>query len=412
MNSRLRVLLAALADTQAYRRALRLPMVLLVSALVFVVAIYAGAAYALWLYWPTLLLAGATLTDGPFEIWLLLLNLFNLTSIPLSFARLENHFSTEPYTLALALRRALAAGDPELADLAPATAEANAEGEDAQPLFASAPTETPPDTPSGADTLVVAIPAPLITSLIGPISLGIVAALLLLTAGGGLLFATFALNPPFDQIFTTRAGQVYLVTVCGSSLFLALLFLRQTLRLRRRRRLQQQGMAVALDDMGLSFHHPLWRKRPRQIAWADARGLGRYTYMDDYIRKRRVYLLESEGETLLWEEPPTERYAAQRDHEAILARQRASWRLVAEITRRTRLPIRDISATLVAIGGDGSSASSSSSITFLAEAYSAALQARDVELAKDVELATALWRARNPHRRRLPRALRKLAAAA
>ncbi|HEX8732553.1 MAG TPA: hypothetical protein VF725_10905 [Ktedonobacterales bacterium] len=397
MTSRLRVLLAALANTKAYRRAGRLSVILLVSALIVMIALYAGAAWALWLYWPTLLLISATFTADPLTLWILLGNLLNFARVPLDLARLERHYSVEPFTLALALRQALAAGDPALAALADDAMAPDAAAESERPLFASATL--------GADMLVVAVPAPLITSLVGPVVLDIFAALCLLMAGGGLLLAPAILNLPLGQVFTTRTGEIYLVAVCGGMLFLALLLLLQARRLGRRRRLQRQGMAIALDDVGLSFHHPVWRKRPRQIAWADARGLGRYTYKDTHTRERSVYLLESERETLLWEEPPTERYSAQPDREAIVARQLASWRLVAEITRRTRLPIRNISATLAALGGVGATHTSTTS-AFLAEAYDVALEA------KDVALATALWRVRRPHQRKLPRALRKLAAAA
>lgn len=386
MNPRLRLLLGALADAQAYKGVARFSVGILILTLVTAVAILAGSAYIVWLYWPTLLLVGTF--SGGFSFWGMLYPVLAMLRVPLDLARVRGLFSSEPYAQALAMRRALAAGDPIIA---PAMAAILDESEPS--LFASAPTS--------AESLVVALPAPLLISRASTIMLYISAMLLLLMAAGGAALASSILSLPLDQLLSAQAGQIYLVTVCGGLTFFGLLLFLQARRRGRRRQFQRRGVEVALDDLGMSFRQPVWSKRPRHIAWADMRGLGRYTYKDKYTREHNLYIIDSEEQTLVWEEPPTERYASEPDRQRIAALQQDSWNLVTAITRRTKLPIRDLSGALTTLANTVSTNS-----TFLKDAYDAAITERDVEM------ATALWRLRHPHARKQPRALRKLTAAA
>lgn len=400
MNQRIRLFLAALADDQAYARRTRVLWVVLLLALAGVVCIFVGYAYALytlWRYWPTLLFSGFLGSVGalwPTSLTSLGMLVLLLMRIPIDLIRLQNVYSSEQFALALAMRRALEAGDASLTPVAEAQVDVDTESASSHPLPSAS-------SPADAESLTMAIPAALTTGRAGAIVLYYFAALLV--AAG--IFAVAISGYSLRQLQTLSPDVIGYVVICGVLTLGGLLLLLPGWRLSHRRAVERRGAAVALDELGLTFRQPVWKRRRRRIAWADMRSLGQIIYMDNYTRLHTVYFLDGGAQTLLWEEPPTERYAPQPQQQTIAAQQASARRLLAEITRRTRLPLRDLSGTATRLTSSSATTTTSSTSIyspFLKAAYEVAV------LERDAETASALWRLRQPHARRRPSALTKL----
>ncbi len=390
MNMRLRVLLAALSDPLGYRRHLRLPMAILIVSFLVAIGVAVGVGYALWANWTALLIIN---TSG-MSFFLALFQSLALTlvysRIPLEIGESAYLYSAGPFTLAHALRRALAAGSDAVAPVL------------AQPPRADTALNTLVDASQATEPRVVAIPAPLIIARGHVIGLSLLGALLLLSSGAAATLSTVIFNAPIQQVASVSWGLPYLAVVCGGLLLLALLVFARAIRLAQRRRLQLRGMTVMLDGLGLRFHQPVWEAQPSQLAWTELRALASFTYKDGYTRTHTIYILASDEQALVWEEPPTERYASEPAQQRTAAWQRSAWDLAAAITRRTGLPVRDLTASVATLTGKDDTTTQSG---FLRDAYDMAL------LEEDVPLATALWRWQSLGVGRLPRTLRKLIAA-
>jgi len=366
---------------------MRIAWLILVAILAIDICLYIGLIITVWQFLPTLLLSDffsggvlvlAGAVCGPVLI---------IARVSLGAAKLLRADSSEPAALALAMRRALAAGDAMMAPIMEARTEED--GEDA----AVAPTPAM----LGAESLAVAVPVPLIASLAAPIVLCGAGVLLLVAAGAGAQPALMALNVSLRQLLSARGAAIYLIAGWGVLIVTAFALLIVGWRLSRHRTLQRRGATIEISPLGLAYRQPVWKKRQRQITWSDMRALGKFTFTDLRVRQHTVYFLDGGTHTLLWEEPPTERYASYHVQQTIAAQQEGARGLAALISRRTKLPARDLSETIQALTG-----TSTSSPSFLREAYQGAL------MEGDVETATALWRLRRPGVRRLPRALAKL----
>jgi hypothetical protein len=387
---RLRILLAALSDPRGYRRHLRLPWAMLIVSFLVAIGVAVGGGYALWANWTALLIINTSgMIFFPTVIEVLVLVLV-YSRIPLEFGEAAYLFTAGPFTLAYAMRSALAAGFDAVAPVLaqPPTADATALGE----LL---------DASQAMEPRVVAIPAPLLIARGSVIGLHALGALLLLSSGGAAALATVIFNAPIEQVPSLSWGLPYLVVVCGGLLLLSLLAFARAISLEQRRRLQKRGMAVSLDSLGLCFHQPVWEIQPRQLAWTELRALASFTYKDWSTRTHTIYILTSDEQALVWEEPPTERYAAEPAQQRTTALQRSAWDLAAIVTHRTGLPVRDLTASVATLTGKSDTTHSG----FLRDAYDMAL------LEEDVPLATALWRWQSLGVGRLPFTLRKLIAA-
>jgi hypothetical protein len=388
MTLHLNRFLAILSGERSYKRSGRSLLIFSLLTLTIFAGLCAAFAYFIWQYWPTLLFSDF-LGSGVFTLISFAYSLFTLLRIPLVFTKLQNTNSSEPFALALALRHALARGDEAVAPVL-----TDQVVEDGERLFSGASVD--------AESLVVAVPALLVTSLAGSTPLYVLAALALVMAG---VLASILIPVLIPVTRSDPMGLIILVVLCGGLALGALVALIAAMRLSRRHALQRRGMTIGVDSLGLTFRQPVWKKQPHHIAWMEMRALAQFTYKDKYTRLQTVYLLDSENQTLLWAEPPDEAYAPPHQRQTIADRRESARRLALAITSRTRLPIRNLTDTIAALTGSSPVAGSTTTTPrFLNAAWDVAL------FMEDVETATMIWHVRQPGAQRQPQALRKLIA--
>lgn len=395
MYSQWQPLLIALSDPRAAARLLRWPGRVTVIALILTIGEILGLGVYVWLSWPTMLLTdyfGSGLVNV-IVLWTY------LTLLPITITRTGQTFATDNAQLAMGLRHALEAGDDAIAPLADAQTVTPAEQDD---RFALPPAPT--------ETLALAFPTLMLTQQAIAVLAYIFGFLFLVLAALTVNLTTAALNMPVQQLPSASVLDLLIPLAIFSALMLvaALLFF---IGGRRRRRLvrERRGITLTVDGLGVSFRQPTKPRQTTTIAWGEMRALAMLSYKDIYTHDHVIYLLDGGAQTLLWEYPPTELYAMPDERDRTSLRQESSRTLARLIAERTRLPLRNLTATMTILRGTPQSNTSNTNsryTTFLRHAYRAAL------IEGDLELATALWQADEPGARRQPRALRQLTESA
>ncbi|HEX8997549.1 MAG TPA: hypothetical protein VF812_16095 [Ktedonobacterales bacterium] len=386
MYSQLRLLLTALTDERAYERRLRPAWFVTGAGLALFGAFCVWCAYSVLGAWWLLLYSDA-FGVGAIAFGLSMLAPFlALARIPLDIAKIGRLYSTQPFALMLALKRAVEAGNANVAPHATVQPVAGREDD------ANAAPDVGP--------LVVAVPERLVKPRAVAILLYILGGLLFIVVGLGVTLAPNIFGQPLQRLIDTPSGLLYLGG-CGVAALGASIALMAGRRAARHRAVELRGLSVEIGGLGLSFRQPAWAPRTVSILWAEARAFAQITYKDTLVRDHTIYVLWSDTQTLLWEEPPTERYAPEDDKRRIAARQLSAQRLAEVAGKRTHLALLDLTETLNVLTSD---MDRTAEPTFLDNAYQAAVAEGDVEV------ATALWRATNLGARRRPRALRRLAA--
>lgn len=107
-----------------------------------------------------------------------------------------------------------------------------------------------------------------------------------------------------------------------------------------------RGARVTASAEGLTVRDHLTLWRPRFIPWRDVVSLVRFTYNDNLVRPRTVYLLDGGKQTFLWESPPNLRYVSPSIVARGAAQQASAARLLARVIEATGQPLLNITSVI------------------------------------------------------------------
>lgn len=250
--------------------------------------------------------------------------------VKLSFARVS-----PPPDTASTLRQAARARDSQAAPIVMEQQSQNAFADDAYALKDS--------------SFVVAVPE-LLTRPMWAVIAAFVGSALALAAADFLASLSISIIPQsvYDPNFDPSMGLTY-SDWSEVGIFLMLGVLAFMSAWRSWNSWRGRGAYVEVSAGGLIVRGPetLWRRR--FIPWRDAQSLARIVYNDTYAQARTVYMLDAGNQTLLWESPPDMRYASLSRRARIAQRQTSAAQLVALISMRASLPLRDISGRVNAV---------------------------------------------------------------